>query len=167
MSPTAERYFFEIPIYWLTESDFDARYSADLESRLAGFRARHGGISREIRANVETEFRRTYGGPWRYNQAVGWLQLYVRNSRIRADEWFTQASRVGRRMRHKDICLTGKAFEISCGRDQSSAEIYQSVLSELCEYRRASRPRFILDQYCFESVGPFLNWRALVDERAA
>src|SRR5438045_660633 len=102
-----DRYFLELGIYRTGREVFDAAYTADLRRLLDANEAdyRRAGIiaSRDSQLPVKEYFWRSYGGPWPYNQAVGWLRLFVRGSGIRADLWFSRARRFSRKMGHQQL----------------------------------------------------------------
>lgn len=163
-----ERYFLEIPIYWCAELDFNARYNADLKAHLYESEVRSGyPLSNDFRIQVTVEFWKNYVAPWHYNQAVGWLRLYVLGSSVRADEWFTSARRFGRVMRKKHISLIGKAFEVHCWPEMSSEDIFREVLAKVRKVQSQSTRKVVLDLDCFISLGSFVDWRRLVDNDAA
>ncbi len=161
-----ERYFFEIAIYRISHDWFNEGYERDLRRhweqfiRLSG-RTREQ-VSKELRLNVEQHFWETYGGPWQFNQAVGWLRLFVLGSQIRADLWMSAAKRLQRTARHQ-VRLLGKAFEIHCWPEQSSTEIRTEVEEELLRFQREFRKgRLVLDLECFRIAAPCMDWRRLI-----
>ena len=120
-------------------------------------------LPRKTVEGAEQHFWETYGGPWHFNQVVGWLWISIAGSQIRADLWFTRAKRLQRRPQHRQIALVGKAFELHCWPKQSSTEIYRMVLDELRMFQKEFRGgRMVLDLECFSNVGTGINWRALV-----
>ncbi|MFQ5676616.1 MAG: hypothetical protein ACE5G1_12015 [bacterium] len=120
-------------------------------------------MPRDIVMNVEGYFWETYGGPWRFNQTVGWLRMSFAGSQIRADLWFTRAKKLLRRPRHRQFSLIGKVFELHCWPDQSSKQIYESVLNELKQFQKKFRGgRLVLDLECFSNLGPHVNWCTLI-----
>src|ERR1700730_12875790 len=48
---------------------------------------------------IEHEFRRGFGGPWDFNQIVGWLRLYIEGREIGGHLWWVDAKRLQTRMR--------------------------------------------------------------------
>jgi len=158
-----ERYFFEIPIYRVSEERFNEGYDRDLLrwlDSIPGLDVHQ--ISEDLRTRMEQHFWETYGGPWRFNQAVGWLRLYVLGSQIRGEIWMSAAKRLqrkgSRRFRHE-----GKAFEMHCGHTESSRDICSELADELHRFQREHRSgRLHLDLECFEMLSPFIDWHQLV-----
>ena len=70
-----DRYFFEIAIYRISYDKFTRQYDRDLARHWECFTRASGRtrteVSGERRMNVDQHFWATYGGPWRFNQAVG------------------------------------------------------------------------------------------------
>lgn len=162
MSPD-ERCVFEIPIYWCSEADFNARYDEAVKRHFAT--KVRAGLRGAFRRLLEQEFDRRYVAPWQYNQAVGWLRLCVSGREIRAEEWFTNARRFGRNVLRKQFTLFGKVFVVNCA-GQSSRAIFESLAEELNAFQVGSSRKVVLDLECFTSIGPFVNWRGLVDTAA-
>ncbi|MCZ7543735.1 MAG: hypothetical protein M5R40_09440 [Anaerolineae bacterium] len=159
---------FEIPIYRCTPHFFFTQFEKDKQKHLGELFLRSG-IPREqapdTYAGSELRFEDQYGGPWQYNQVVGWLQLYVLGSQIRGEIWFVDAERIRRKMRNKRFCHYGKAFELDVEPEDTSAKIYEGVLSELkqLEEEKPFKGRYLdLEALC--NIGPLINWRELVHQ---
>lgn len=168
--PYGSRHFFELPIYRCSEDDFNRQYKKDLNERLQPLAESISAPPEDsaVLRNAEQNFWENYGGPWRYNQLVGWLQLYVGSDQIRGELWEVNAKRVERRMRHKQMRPTGKAFEIYCFPEDTSADILERVRGELAQFQKRFRGgRFTLDTECFDNTARALDWRALVKPSSA
>jgi hypothetical protein len=157
-----ERYFFEMPIYRVTEAVFIERYRGDLDRFLATMLVPEGHVLSEgLRLMATQHFWEKYGMPWRYNQAVGWVRLYALGSQVRGETWLARGTRhtaTGRR----EYRVGGKAFEHWCHPGQTSDEIRGAVEEELLTFARTLRRGHVLDLECFHAIAPFVDWRALV-----
>jgi hypothetical protein len=95
------KYFFEIPIYRISEDRFYKLYDYDLHCRLESYSQSCGvecdQIPERIRRNVEQSFWETYGGPWHFNQTVGWLRLFIWGTQIKGELWMSNAKRLLRK----------------------------------------------------------------------
>lgn len=158
-------YIFEIPIYRCPEDEFDKKFAQDLAEHYE--RIWPGGakdrLPRETVLSAEQHYWETYGGPWNYNQTVGWLGVYIKRPLIRCDLWFTRAKRILRNPKRRKISLLGNAFQLQCMGKESSIGIYHAVLEELKLFQKDFRGgRFVLDLQCFNNVGPYIEWRSLM-----
>jgi len=115
--------------------------------------------------HVKQHFWETYGGPWQYNQVVGWVRLYVLGSQLRGDLWKMTGKRLHRKSRNQ-IRLLGKAFEISLTPDESSEQIRAKIEEELQRLQNElSKKKRVLDMQCFRTIASCIDWRKLVDIR--
>ena len=159
-----ERHIFEIPVYRCSHEQFDAAYDADLASHLQTFETPGGPpLERNIRAMFEGMFWQNYVAPWRFNQVVGWLCLSVRGRGFLGEEWRASGKRYSRVMRKKHFALIGKAFEVYCPSEMTSTAIFQEVVAAVRNFQESSKRKVVLDLDCLESLGPFLDWRRMID----
>lgn len=164
-----ERYIFDISIYRTTERRFNAQYDRDLKAYFKriwpdGAKDR---LPKESVLGAEQHFWETYGGPWTFNQVVGWVRLYILGSQVRGELWFVRARKLVRRPRHRQIPMIGKAFELHTRSEESSKQIYQLVLTELKRFRKTFRGgRLMLNLECLLNAGPHIDWHALIYEAA-
>jgi len=122
-------------------------------------------LSKNIRIQVEQHFWETYGGPWHYNQVIGWIRLYVLGSQLRGDLWRMTGKRFNRKSRNQ-IRLLGKVFKINFTRDESSEQIRVKIEQELERLKNkwCKKKRF-LDLQCFQTLASCIDWRKLLDMR--
>ena len=160
-------YLFEIAIYRCRQEQFHLQFTRDLSAHLDWLRKCSGLSCEQAQQSylmTEMEFRKSYGGPWRYNQVIGWLRLYANPSSINADLWLCYAKRFNRRMRHKRFCFFGTEMITKCPLQLSSTGIFEQISIEFSKYETAWRRRgYSCDLECFKRIGPFINWRAVVD----
>ena len=167
MTDSPERYFFELPIYRVSESV----YSAEFHRHLARFwdetermhgRAREEIFSDDQRALIQEQQWRNFGGPWRYNQVVGWVRLFVLGFQIRGEYWMVTSQRLTRRGR-RDFRYSSHAFTFNCSHGMSSDEIRDAVVIELAEFQRECRNgRLFLDVTCFDNAAQCIDWRRIL-----
>jgi hypothetical protein len=163
---TGDRFFFEIAIYRVSHEAFNQKYQRDLERYWNSFSQRGGlprsEVSEEFRMTTDQHFWEIYGGPWRFNQAVGWLRLFTRGSQVRGELWMAAAKRLNRRAL-REFRLLGKALEIQCWPEQSSSEIQSEITAELVRLGKEFRDgRLILDLECFNTIAAHIDWRLLL-----
>ena len=114
---------------------------------------------------AEEHFKRTYGGPWNFNQIVGWIRLYIEGSHVGGHLWWVDAKRLRRNMSNRTFYLTTPsnilATHFRAGDD--SDKIYRETLADI---QRLSKETPLNGHYVdietFRNIGPFINWRELL-----
>jgi hypothetical protein len=161
-----ERYFFEIAVYSRKEDSFYAEFGKIKKKHLDELYIKSGRISRDqapdTYAWAEESLFKEYGC-WRYNQAIGWIRLYVLGTQIRGTYYFVEAKQIRLLMKNKKFVWRGKAFELSFYPEDSSIKIYNEVRAEL---ESLHNEKFLkgrhIDLEAFYGVGEFINWRKLM-----
>lgn len=160
-------YFFEIPIYRCGEEQFLSQRDRALAEHLkwltdvSGVPPERAPVSHN---NAKSSFIDSYGGPWRYNQIIGWLRMSAGRSSIAADLWLCDAKRYARRMRYKRFYYLGTQFVAQCPQELSSEQIFLQIMSRLREYNLAWRRRgIVLDLECLARIGPSVDWRSMLE----
>lgn len=161
-----ERYFFEIPVYRTREQTFYQEREKRIEKYLDDLVKRNGGITREQSPDTflyaEERLRQQYGA-WNFNQAIGWIRLYILGDQIRGEYWFIDSKQIRYNITRKQFFWQGKAFELFFFPYQSSSDIYKEICDSL-EQLRLEKPfkgRFI-DLSSFYNIGSFVDWRRVI-----
>ena len=164
-----DKYIFDIPIYRKTKDDFNAEIETEFAKHV-GWMISSDPHQRPL--NSETKIRgkdsiiREYGGPWQFNQIIGWLRLFAEGYTIGGHLWWVDAQRLNRKMRNKRLKLTTPSDVLHVRfSNESSTEIFNKLLERLTAITKESKykKRYIdLDVFCH--VGPFIDWRALLDK---
>ena len=159
----------EIAIYRVGERHFEQQFEKDLEAHLAALEKRAGisirGAPPPRILHVSKErFRESYGGPWRYNQVIGWLRLHAGDFAVLGDLWLCDAKHFQRRMVSKRFFFEGTEVILHrVEEDLSSSEIFTRIQGQLNRYHQAWRSRgFTMDLACLEDLGHFIDWRSLL-----
>jgi len=159
----SEKYFFDIPIYRCPIEKHTGEMEKE-KQRLLDLGVQNGNeIPESYASDVKRYFHNWVWYPWRYNEIIGWIRLYVLKQQIRGEYWFIRAKLIRKNSRRKGIYHSGKAFECDFHPDQPAAKIYEEIC---CELERLSneepfKGRY-LDLEAFHNIGPFVNWRQLM-----
>jgi hypothetical protein len=160
-----EKYIFDIAFYWCGQDSFYREYGRRLAENLAAFEKTTGyPLTESLRMSLTDSFWRKYIAPWKFNQAVGWVRLYKLGSQLRGELWYMNAKRAGRQLTKKQFSSHGKAFELHVYPEDTSETIYKAVLGDLHSFVKSFRRKVVLDLEAFEQLGPYVNWRALMDD---
>jgi hypothetical protein len=162
-------YIGDLPVYRLSE----ARYYEDLQRHVDAYIC---GDEPEKRKEREAFYERNpghrimfaahaqkqYGGPWRYNEVVGYVRLHFLGSQIRGELFMVDKKKIVRSRTKVMRCRCLKvAPELTILRDGSNAEIYETILRYIAAARKELRRRH-LDSSIFETTGPYVDWKALL-----
>lgn len=166
-----DQYVFDIPVYRSTSDEFDKEIDMCVTTRvkwIESYGPQQRPLNQEMRDRQLHSVIAESGGPWQFNQVVGWLRLFVEGSTIGCHLWWVDAKRLNRRMRKKRLYLT--TFSDVLGAwfpDQSSSEIFEKLDSRLSDITR--RPPYVnryVDLSVFHRLGPFIDWRGMLDRLA-
>jgi hypothetical protein len=165
-------YFMDLPVYRLPEEQYyrerDAWVQATYE-RYGSYRPDNPSPEmaeqfRQIEISARTHLATSYGGGWQYNEIVGFLQLYVCGSQVRAEQHITACKRVVRTRRKIFVWNTWNlAPETEIPRNGTNTEIFQAILEHVAGCRRELAGRYI-DSTHLETLGPFVDWNALLSK---
>lgn len=164
-----DRYIFDIPIYRCDRQ----RHYAEMDRALQLEKDNLIQISGSTKPSpyafryIDKRTREKCGGPWEFNQVIGWLRLFVTPSHIGGHLWFVDAKRINRDMRKKRFYLTSSSNVLatySRTSDDSTA-IFDHTLSCIISFaNQGSLKKRFLDVEQFKNIGPFINWRTLLDD---
>ena len=153
---------FEIPIYRCNED----KHNDDMtkyKTRFLGPLSEHRETAPHSYATAERRFDETECYPWPYNEAVGWIQISVCATEMKGELYFVDAKKIRRDMK-KRFRWAGELFGMEVFPDDSSIKIYNAIYAELDKFR-SERPykKRHLHTEAFRNVGPFVDWRGLVN----
>jgi len=167
-----ETFIFDVPIYRIEE----ASYYADRKSYVDAHLYEHPEQSRSEREAFYREYpdkkirdsdyhQRQYGGPWRFNDVIGYIRLYLDGYQVRGQLWYVNVKRVLRKPRHKRLFCKNTRFGIPC--DISPQSSNREIFNQIMQYLDSVRPRFknrFIDSALLETVGPYVDWKSLISE---
>jgi hypothetical protein len=166
-------YFFEIPIYRVSQEQYGKEIESEKEKLLGPIRDLWKRLSSkpveesEAYQQVWNNFDRDHGTHlWRYNQAIGWLRLFTSDHyHIRADYYWVM-ERISKNLKNKHFryCFEVKTFQIDILPAMTSNDIYILVKQHIEELKR-NEPfkKYYVDLEIFQNIGPCIDWRALLD----
>lgn len=162
-----DQYIFDIPIYRKSKQEFINETNSHFKKRVKWIES-HDPFERPLESDVLSRVKHSViaesGGPWQFNQIVGWFRLYVEGNKIGCHPWWVDAERITRRMRKKRFYM--KTFSDILGihfTTESSEEIFERLLKRLTNL--ASEPMYMnryVDFDVFQRIGPHINWRDLI-----
>lgn len=156
-------YFFEIPIYSMSEEDYYKRTENALQKEIKKYNLTKDNPNYE---DVTDILKRQICREWEFNQIIGYLKLYRLNSKIYADFWKIDKKRM-------ILKLDNKVFRYQCSSPDwdidlekltTSKSIFEKLMKELPNDRKKLYKKYYIDLSILKEVGPHINWIELLDK---
>ena len=150
-----EPIFFEIPIYRCNLTSHSA-YMAAEEQKFAPIENKEQFPGSYAFAYHYFHKEKWYS--WRYNEIVGYLNLYIMGSQFRGDMWFIDKQRISKGIIKKRFKLFGKTFEKEIPKQKSSIEIFEFIIETLIHHNKKEYKKYYFDLKTFKVIGQFVDW---------
>lgn len=174
----SETFIFDVPIYRTTKASYNEDQklyiNESLYDHLELSRSEMDAYYKEYphsKIRNENCYWRQYGGPWRFNDIIGYVQLYLKGSQVHGQLWYIDAKRIVRKPRHKILVCknAGLGFGIPVGIpiESSNSEIFSRIMKYLDSVRPL--PKFknrFIDSSLLETIGPYVDWRSLIEGKS-
>ncbi len=157
-----EPVFFEIPIYRISNK----KYLEEMNSMREKYYSNYPGVKEGIYfESFKNLIEQQHWYPWRYNEVIGYLNLYIFGSQFRIDYWLVSNQRINKGIRKKKFVYWGKTYEATIRKNKNSAEIFEWILEQLekLQNERRFKKRYF-DLRTFKVVGKFIDWQTLCNE---
>lgn len=163
-------YFYDLPIYRVSSEKFDRDWGEYLQTSLY---SAPSGISKEYiddfykREPGQKSFRtqhawKKFGGPWRYNEIIGYIRLYFLGDQIRGEYWLVRTKKVVK-TRKKIIDFRDYKIvpEKTIPSNATNYKIYELVIAYIKEAKKSLK-KWYVDFEDFEKIGRFIDWKSLM-----
>lgn len=153
---TTEPIFFEIPIYRTSIESYNSEMQLMRDKSYKNFPGIREGIYFE---NFRLLIEKNNFYPWKYNEVIGYLNLYVFGCQLRVDYWYVSNKRINKGIHKKKYEWYGKIWESEVDTTKSSNEIFEWILEQLecIENEKKFKKRHI-DLQVFKVIGRFIDW---------
>lgn len=163
------QYIFDIPVYSTNREDFAAEVDNCVAKRvewIVSFDPQQRPLTPKNRNRQFHSVIAESGGPWQFNQVVGWLRLFAEGHTIGCHLWWVDARRLNRRIKNRRLLYLTTSSDIlgACFPHESSSEIFDALIELIDDL--SSQPLFkkrYIDLDIFRRVGPFFDWRGMLD----
>jgi len=142
-----EPIFFEIPIYRCSKKAHGIEMKKE-EQKWAS----------------PDNFHRFSWYAWKYNEIIGYLNLYIFGSQLRIDIWFVDKQRFNKGILKKKFKLHGKGFEKAIPKNKPSNEIFEFIIENIMQLYKNDFKRYHFDFRTFKVIGQFVNWVELTSK---
>lgn len=156
-----EPIFFEIPIYRCSLSSHST-YMIKEEQKFAPNENKEKFPSSYNSAY--NHFHKELWYAWKYNEIVGYLNLYIMGSQLRGDVWFINNQRINKGIIKKKFRLLGKSFEKQIPRSKSSSEIFEFIIDTLTSHNKLDYKKYHFDLKTIRVIGQFVDWVELTQK---
>lgn len=153
----------DIPIYRCTRDRHAGEMDVAKGRFASAFRGTDAFADRK-RKELRDFFDRAKWYPWRYNEIVGYIRLVTRRSELVGELFLREAKRLTGRPTARFL-YKGKTLFTYVRPEWTNAQIRQRICAELIGLLRSDQRlrRRTLDTEVLLSIGPFVDWRGLVD----
>ena len=156
---------FEIPIYSCSQAQFNERITNQVDKHMHGITNYGNGFWEQQR---EQELHARLG-PTRFNEVIGYIDIHVLGSQVRADYWLSNKAKIviGTKTKGR-ITPRGKLFEAHFypKGQLNSIEIFHQFrksLERVIRDNQLLKDRHI-DFAAFDRCGPYIDWANLIFE---
>ena len=165
-----DKFFCTLPVYRVTEEKYYKDREKYLEESL--YLGCDTELTRQFFAEnpsqktmAEEHLIFKYGGPWEFNEVIGYIKLHFVGTQIRGEYWSVEAKKIVRTRKkifkyrtHK--LATEKSVDIS-----SNSNIYDTVVNYIESCKKELKGRYV-DDSLFLTTGKFIDWKSLINSEA-
>lgn len=161
-------YIFDVPIYRCTKhsyyADMEQREKKHIHELLTNNGVPHE-TAPDTHQRAKEHLRKAFGGPWDFNQIIGWIRLYAEGSHIGGQLWWVDAKRIRRDTRKTFYLRTpSNILATYFAPTDNSASIFSETLTQLEALgKRIQVEGHYVDLENFRNLGPFIKWRELLN----
>lgn len=150
-----EKYFFTIPVYICSPEEYKLKEEQYFKKQFKRYRVDD---SKESKENFKEAFYRYLWRPWKFNQIVGFIELFVWGKDIRGEYYFIASKRLSVHQKNKKYNWYGKAFEMGVYFEEQLDTIYDTLLKHLEDLKKEKpfKNRYI-DLRELNEIGSFID----------
>jgi hypothetical protein len=105
-------------------------------------------------------------GPWRYNEAIGYIRLYILGTQVRGEYFSAEKSRnfLGRSkvFLFRSLKLAPEVEIQRCSGQLTNESIWLALQTYIARCRKELRKGRVIDDSLLNLLGPFMDWNALL-----
>ena len=157
------KYFFEIPIFRLSESDYKKSLDFKINKCAEYYQSRTPDIVYDYVELASRNFKDNVSN-YRYGDLIGVIKLFVLGDQIRGELYFIK-QRVSSNLKNKKWSLAeSKIFEIYIFDYYSNDDIYKQIIMNIDKYKKYHKKlnNTFVDTECFNNIGRCINYKFLI-----
>ncbi len=160
LSLKMNKVFFEIPIYRTTEQNHDSDMKDIIDRQCSKYPFLEGSYLENFKVTIQE--KSCY--QWKYNDIIGYLNLYIFGSQLRVDYYLISNKRINKGIIKKKFINNWKTYEADIDKTKSSIEIFEWILKELKDLEKRKFRKRYFDLHSFQLIGKYVDWKSLVNE---
>lgn len=162
------KYFFDVPIYRISESQYYRERDAYIEGELFPKDSPYVDVLRAAdkadpsrNVAISDHFRRSYGGCWQFNEIIGYIRLHFLGSQVRGEYYGVNKKRI---VRTRTKTLEYRTWKLAPEVEVPQPITREGVLAAVREYLEDCKkelPKRYIDTEQFDVIAKHVDWRAL------
>jgi len=157
--------FFDVPVYRLPSERYYNERDAYIDRMIfrpndksSPWLREYYKVHRDDYIRFHDHLVHRYGGPWNYNEIVGYIRLHFMGSQIRGEYFSVERKRIVRTRTKIFAHRTHKlAPEISIPAGAGNDDIFRLIKEYLKDCQREV-PRRCIDTELLDVIGPYVDW---------
>ena len=164
----AQIFFFDVPVYRLLEERYYEERARYIERQMYGTSPELHKVQSEFyernpprKIQIQDDLEKEFGGPWRFNEIIGFIRLYFHGRQVRGELWMVNRKRLVRTRHKLYLHQSHKVVdEEDVPYDASNEEIYLAIIRYLERARDELKGR-VVDTETFRLIGRYVDWNGL------
>ena len=151
-------------MYQLSEEEYESRqekYAQKIMAEGGPYAEEMYRRSPVIAERMKSHLWLTYGGPWLFNEIIGFIRLYFFFTQIRGEYWRNDAKKIVRSrkkvFRFREWKVT---YEEEIPPGSSSEDIFGLLMNYLARAQADLKNRYV-DTSIFTRIGQYIDWKSL------
>lgn len=155
-----KKYFFDFPVYRLSEQDFQKEEDESLLKDYNQIHLKNGKVASKTSYEKFKEQSTKYRDTWLFNEIIGYIRLYIMGEEIRGEYYQHNTTRIKKtRTKHFKLVTLKLASEKNLFKKNNN-EIYHIILDYIQECSKELK-KLHIDIENFKEIGRYVNWNQL------
>ena len=161
-------FFYDVPVYRLAEDRYYAERDRYIDISMYGTHPEDRKMRKAFyernpdnKINFEDHLQKSFGGPWTFNEIVGYIRLHFLGTQVRGELWMVDKKRI---VKSRTKLILWQSHKVSYEEDfpfnASNEQVFRAILAYLDHAKKELKDR-VLDTSHFERIGKFVDWNAL------
>lgn len=159
------RYFFDLPVYRLSCEKYNQAMDNRVNSQLDPIRRFPGYEPPPATINSIRQRQDDQYGSWQFNEVLGYIRLYFLGTQVRGEYYSAEKARnsLGRCkvFSFRDQKLASE-IEIFPRSDVTNSEIWEAIQQYVRRCRKELRKERVIDDSILQTIGPHVDWLAIL-----
>lgn len=160
--------FFDVPIYRLPEDKYYAEREKYIDKMMYGTDPEERRSKEEFyernpdnKINFEDHLQKSFGGPWTFNEIIGYIRLYFLGTQIRGELWMVNKKRLVRTRKKLILWQSHNvSYEERIPFSATNEEVFEAILTYLDRAKKEVKGR-VIDTAKLEALGKYVDWNGL------